>query len=525
MKKIVIAVVIVAVLAGGGFGVWKWYQGKNDPMSEIPVFATAPVTMGDLEVIVEGWGPLLPIEDQEVSSVAAGTVSRINVRPGDTVTQGQELVVLENSTLAMEVQQKQLELEQKKVQLARRLNTTPDRIDQVGAEQALRIVAPASGRISDFTYKVKEEISSGVSIGKVVDDSGLVIEAMVTSQIFNSIKRGDSVKVYFSEFSGEMQAAIHEIETNPIPGEHGFSYRISILLDNPGLLKVGMKPQVIFDLPGIQVQQQGEIVRYKSEDNIVPGVSGAITAINVKNGDWVTKGQLLATVEEGDAMTDVISDRLQISSLQLDLENKINQMQNMVVKAPIDGIVVEVFVQETDQINVGTKIIKIANYDMMQVEVMIDEYDIAKVHKGQEAVVTVDGMPGTEFAALVFDVALMGESREGLAGFPVKVDIPAPEGLRGGMNANVSVFIDSKANVMLVPIEAVYEEGGQSFVQLLEGDVPVAQEVTIGLTNDRFAEVMSGLEPGTMVVVGSSMDMMDFGFGPGGPRVRQEVKY
>jgi len=123
-------------------------------------------------------------------------------------------------------------------------------------------------------------------------------------------------------------------------------------------------------------------------------------------------------------MTDVISDRLQISSLQLDLEDKVNQMQNMVVRAPIDGIVVEVLVQETDKITEGTKVLKIENYDMMQAEVMIDEFDIAKVHKGQEAVVTVDGMPGTEFAGLVFDVALMGESREGLAGFPVRVDIP-----------------------------------------------------------------------------------------------------
>jgi len=93
------------------------------------------------------------------------------------------------------------------------------------------------------------------------------------------------------------------------------------------------------------------------------------------------------------------------------------------------------------------------------------------------------------------------------------------------MNANVSVFIDSKDNVMLVPIEAVYEEGGQSFVQILEGDVPVAQEVNIGLTNDRYAEVISGLELGTMVVVGSSMDMMNPDFGRGGTQVEKAVRY
>lgn len=511
MKKIIIAVVIVAVLAGGGFGAWKWYQAKKDPMNQEPVFATAPVTMGDLEVIVEGWGPLLPIEEEEVGSVASGTVKRISVDVGDRVSKDQEIVVLENSTLAMEIQQKQLELEQKKLQLARRLNTTPDQLSFVGAEQALKIVAPASGRLTDFTYKVKEEVSSGVSIGKVVDDSGVIVEVLVTSQIYKNVKRGDGVRVYFSEFSGEMQAKIHEVDANPIPAEQGFYYRIGILLDNPGLLKVGMKPQVIFGIPGIEVQQQGEIVKYKAEENVVPSVGGAITGVNAKNGDWVTKGQVLATIEEGDAMSEVLGDRLQISSLQLDLENKINQLENMIVRSPINGIVVEVLVNETEQIGSGAKVMKIANYDMMQVEIVIDEYDIAKVHEGQEAVIMVDGMPGTEFAGIVYKVALRGETREGLAGFPVRIDIPAPEGLRAGMNANVSIYIDSKSNVILIPIEAVYEEGGQSFVQMLEDNIPIAKEVTIGLSNDRFAEAISGVEPDMMVVVGNSMDMMNYG--------------
>jgi len=259
MKKIVIAVVIVAVLVGGGFGAWKWFSGKNDPMNEEPVIATAPVEMGNLEVLVEGFGPLLPIDEKEVSSIASGTVQRIAVGEGDRVTQGQELVILENRTLAMEVQQKQLELEQKQNQLARRLNTTPDQLNAVGAEQALKIVAPASGRLTDFTHKVKEEIDSGVSVGKIVDDSGVVIEVMTTSQVYSKIKAGDNVKVHFSEFSGELEATINELDSNPVPGEQGFSYTASILLDNPGLLKVGMKPQVIFSIPGQEVQLQGKI--------------------------------------------------------------------------------------------------------------------------------------------------------------------------------------------------------------------------------------------------------------------------
>lgn len=514
-KKIIITLAILAILTGGGFGGFKWLKAKNDPNNMEPVFATSPVTVGDLEVTVEGWGPLLPTEEQEINSAASGNIKGITVKAGDRVKKGQDLITLENRTLAMEIQQKQLELDQKKSKLAKKLNTTIDKIDHASAEQVLGITAPADGRLVEFTKKEKEEVNSGTVIGKVVDDSGIIIEVPVASQVYDNIKKGDTVQLYFSEFGSQMNADIYEIDSNPNPGDKGFTYKVSILINNPGLLKVGMKPQVIFNLPGIAVQQEGEITGYKSEENIVSGVSGALATVKGKNGDWVKKGQVLASVEEGDVVMDIISERLQIKSLEFDLENKMDELKNMVVKAPIDGIVMEVFVHEGNQISTGTKVMKIANYDKMKAKILIDEYDIAKVEKDQEAIVTVDGLAGEKFSAIVQEVALMGETREGLAGFPVIVDIPAPEGLRGGMNAKVAIHIASKENVLLVPIEALYEEVGKNLVQVMEGDTPVAKEIEVGLTNDQFAEVISGIEEGMMVVVGNSMDMMG-GFGPGG---------
>ena len=74
---------------------------------------------------------------------------------------------------------------------------------------------------------------------------------------------------------------------------------------------------------------------------------------------------------------------------------------------------------------------------------------------------------------------------------------------------------------MAVPIEAVYEKEGASFVQVMEGGKPKEVEVQLGLQDRALAEVLDGLTEGQEVVTGSSADDEMF-FGGGGPvrRVR-----
>ena len=64
--------------------------------------------------------------------------------------------------------------------------------------------------------------------------------------------------------------------------------------------------------------------------------------------------------------------------------------------------------------------------------------------------------------------------------------------LKGGMNANACVQVINKPNVLYVPIEAITNDNGKNYV-LLKGNTGERTEVELGVKNDKYIEVKSGL--------------------------------
>jgi multidrug efflux pump subunit AcrA (membrane-fusion protein) len=148
--------------------------------------------------------------------------------------------------------------------------------------------------------------------------------------------------------------------------------------------------------------------------------------------------------------------------------------------------------------------------------VNLNQIDVAKVGVGREATLTLDALPGKSYRATVTKVApasvkLAGKDQEV---FPIEARLEAPDGaVKPGMTADVRIHLDAKENALVVPLEAVVRESGRSYVtKIVEshgagarkgGGVPHPEkvEVTLGLRNDREAEVTSGLEEGARVLL------------------------
>jgi multidrug efflux pump subunit AcrA (membrane-fusion protein) len=77
------------------------------------------------------------------------------------------------------------------------------------------------------------------------------------------------------------------------------------------------------------------------------------------------------------------------------------------------------------------------------------------------------------------------------------------------MQANCFIDGGSAENVLLIPVEAIFEEDGKTMVEVLDEDGNVRMvQVRLGLMNDRYAEVIDGLEEGQLVITGSSADLL-----------------
>ena len=131
------------------------------------------------------------------------------------------------------------------------------------------------------------------------------------------------------------------------------------------------------------------------------------------------------------------------------------------------------------------------------------------VQQGSPVTVTVDALPNETFEGEVMHVSTMGKDMKGITQFAVDIRVKGGPNLRPGMQAKAYIDAGSAEDVLLVPLESIFEEDGIQKVEVLKSDgTTKAVAVKLGLMNDREAEVKSGLEEGEQVITGSSADLL-----------------
>lgn len=199
-----------------------------------------------------------------------------------------------------------------------------------------------------------------------------------------------------------------------------------------------------------------------------------------------------------------------IAKAKIALEDAKERLEDTVIKAPIDGTLVEKSVEKGQIISSGitsvtggTKLCVIADLSRLVLFAMVDETDIGRVEPGQKAVITVDAYRGREFFGVVRRIYPVGETQDNITIFRVKIEAEPDGGatLRPKMTANVDMILDKRENVVIAPEEAVREEGGESFVYVMDGGKPVKRIVKTGLSNGFETEITEGVAEGELVVL------------------------
>ncbi|NMA54374.1 MAG: HlyD family efflux transporter periplasmic adaptor subunit [Firmicutes bacterium] len=520
MKKRLIIALVVLVTFGGIFALIKFRQRQR--VSNPDVIATGQVIRGDIRLTVEGWGTLSAGEVKEIAPLSEGLVERTLVKEGQQVEAGAPLLTLYNATLGMEVKGAQLELEQARLELAKILGVPPAQVDNADPGLALSVRAPVAGRAVELKIKEGDQVGAKQDLLRLVDDSEVLVELFLDEGTAANVRAGQPAELFFHGFSGVTTGTVKEIDPNRYPQQNSFVRRVVIAVPNPGLLALDMKADVNIDTGAGLAIGIGTAASWKEDTWVSSGVGGRIERLNIKEGSRVKEGQTIASLEEGSALLEIYRRILGLQQAQLAYERKSEELDGLTLKAPISGQVIALDTEDGQKVEAGRSVVKIASYEKMNTEIMIDELDIVHLKPGMDASVTVDALPGEIFAAKVIEVAREGgqqgeqpyQGPAGPSGFPVKVEILEPGELRAGMTANVSIFIEQRQNVLAVPVEAVYERDGNSFVQVLEGGKPREVQVQLGLQDRALAEVLAGLNEGQEVVVGSSSDD-EFFFGAG----------
>ena len=293
-------------------------------------------------------------------------------------------------------------------------------------------------------------------------------------------------------------------------------------------------------------------------------VSGTVTAVNVKAGQSVTAGQVLATVDttalseevsaaqaqlaaanarlasdetSGAATTQIDSDQAAVTSAESTLSNAQTSLNDAALTSTIAGTVASVDLNVGQQVsgsgsgsggsgstggagdaggaataNTGSSTgtgssasssaqIVVVGTDSYIVNTTVDDTEIGQISDGDQADIVPTGSTTTVYGT-VASVSLIGSESSNVTTFPVVIDVTGdPTGLYAGSTADASIIVKQLNNVTEVPTQAIsYNTNGQATVTQVVDGSHVVKTVTVGPAASGETQITKGVKAGDKVL-------------------------
>lgn len=285
------------------------------------------------------------------------------------------------------------------------------------------------------------------------------------------------------------------------------------------------------------LELQGD-VSTKQNVLIYPEMAGTLQKVYVKEGDRVSKGQILATIDDG-GMSSQLSqlksqaalakttferqERLwnqnigsEIQYLQAKTnyessENMVSQAQSQLgkstIRAPFSGIIDNVIKDQGTVVapGQGSEVFRLVNLSDMFIEVEVPETYLGSVVKGKEAMVYFPVLGDSITTKIRETGNFINPSNRS---FEVEIPVPNKEGkIKPNLTAKVSLNDYTNENAILIPSSIISENAeGDQYVFVAE-DINTEDEavvkriiITTGKTQGANIEVLSGLENGNHII-------------------------
>ena len=192
----------------------------------------------------------------------------------------------------------------------------------------------------------------------------------------------------------------------------------------------------------------------------------------------------------------------QMEQARLSLEQARLRLAQASLVAPFDGTLLSIDYQVGDSVAPGRPAIVLADLRQLHIDTGVDELDIAQVSVGQPVEITLDALPGERLTGQVAEIEPAPTSGAATSEYPVRIELSSTDGsVRIGMTAALNILVARKENVVLVPNWALRldPDTGEVFVMVQRAGRSTQVPVTLGLRNETYSEVLTGLEPGDVV--------------------------
>lgn len=207
--------------------------------------------------------------------------------------------------------------------------------------------------------------------------------------------------------------------------------------------------------------------------------------------------------------------QLNVSRMNIDDQVAQQQKQSAHIVSSMEGVVTQQNIQLGSFTSPTSPCFVISNLEHLEIKIDVSEYDIGKVHIGQEVEIVTDAMADKIFKGTVEKIAPVasrvntGQSIETVVNVTIKV-LETNEFLKPGFTVKTRIISDSSENTIVVPFDAIQTENeGTRYVYVVKDGIVEKREVQIGVESDFSIEVVSNLTEGEEVIVNPPANLAD----------------
>ena len=369
---------------------------------EAPSFLTVQAERQEIKMTVSTNGIIEPVERSEVYAPIDGRVTRIPVQEGAEIDAGQLLVELESEQIRAALAEANTALLEARRQEKMVLSGPPK--DEIAAFDAAIAEAALQMEETEKELKVEESLFARGVVARIAVDALRKQRDQLRLRIDNQrLQRQELLDRYSSEEKQWEKDKVLELANQ------------ARFLEQQRLLEIVTSPR-----------------------------SGRVFSLEVKPGAYVTRGQLLA---------------------------KINQPGKI------------------------------------RLRVYVDEPDLGRVAKGQPVEITWDGLPDRKWTGVVERPAEQVVAMDNRTVGHVICSIEGnPEELIPNLNVKVEITTMRKPDAIVVPRSAVFSPDGIRSVRIFNGQTAVVKPVVSGMVTTEEIEILEGVREGDEVVINPSLD-------------------
>ena len=181
---------------------------------------------------------------------------------------------------------------------------------------------------------------------------------------------------------------------------------------------------------------------------------------------------------------------------RLSLANAKRRVDELSVRAPVDGFIGTLSVQNRSVVAANTALMTLVDLSRLEVELEVPETYVADMGLGMTAEIQLGDVRATgKLSALSPEVV----KNQVLA--RVRFDGAQPKGLRQSQRVTARLLIEEKPNVVMLPRGPFVESEGGRFAYVMHDGIAVRTPITLGATSVSAVEILSGVKPGDKVVI------------------------